>query len=69
MTYFSVKQENGLQARLNKFVPFLKGPYLKQQSLKLHQDWCQMKALVLFFPVMSLDMRFGLKLSKICKKT
>ena len=40
-----------------------------RHSLKPHQAGCQMKALVLYFPEMSLDMRFGLKLSDICKKT
>ena len=43
-------------------------PYLQQYSLKPLQDWCQMKALVLFFPVMSLDMRFGLKLSELSQE-
>ena len=36
--------------------------------LKSYQAWCQIKALFLFFPVMSLDMRFGLKLTEVCKE-
>ena len=34
-----------------------------------HPPWCQMKALVLYFPRMSLDIRFELKLSEICEET
>ena len=48
--------------------PF-KSQYIQQYVLKSHQVWCQIKAWVLNFLGMSLDMKIRLKLSEICKET
>ena len=51
-------QKMHIQVRSTNLEPLFKCLYLQQKSLKPHQAWCRMKALVLCFPGMSLDMRF-----------
>ena len=47
-----------LQGGSTNLAPLFKCQYHQQYSLKPQQAWCQIKALVLYFPGMSLDTSF-----------